>query len=223
MPNAAADQNHLLVIGAGPGIGAAVATRFAKEEFRVTLVARRESTLHEIAAQVRTTGANVTSVAADASDPAELRATLERIATASTPPGVVVYNAALMEQDNLLTTDADHLMTAYAVDVVGAIVTAQVYARHMEEAGSGTILLTGGGLGVYPHPALATVSLGKAGLRAVGTLLAADLTPLGIHVTSITISASVQHGTSAAVADLYWNLHQQSPEHWDSEAVFPGS
>jgi short-subunit dehydrogenase len=138
----------------------------------------------------------------------------------------VVYNVALMEQDNLLTTDADHLMTAYAVDVVGAIVTAQVYAQHMEEAGSGTILLTGGGLGVYPHPALATVSLGKAALRAAGTLLAADLTQRAIHVTSITISASVQHGTSAApelVADLYWNLHQQSSEHWDSEAVFPGS
>src|SRR3977135_3417385 len=138
MPNTAADLNHLLIIGPGPAIDAAVATRFAKEGFRVTLVARRKSTLHKIAAQVRTTGANVTSVAADASDPAELRATLERIATASTPPGVVVYNAALMEQDNLLTSTADHLMTAYAVDVVGAIVTAQVYAQHMEKAGSGT-------------------------------------------------------------------------------------
>jgi short-subunit dehydrogenase len=224
MAPSASDPKHLLVIGVGPGIGAAVATRFATEGFRLTLVARREAALQELAAQIRTTGAQVTPVAADAADPVGFRAALESIATTTAPPGVVVYNAALLQEDNLLSSDAEHLMTAYVVDVVGAIIAAQVFAPHMQEAGAGTILLTGGGLALHPHPSLATVSLGKAGIRSTGALLAADLAPRGVHVSSVTISASVQPGTDAApeiVADLYWGLHQQAPELWTNEAQFP--
>ena len=35
------DDRHLLLVGAGPGLGMAVARRFAEEGYRVTLVARQ--------------------------------------------------------------------------------------------------------------------------------------------------------------------------------------
>jgi hypothetical protein len=75
-------------------------------------------------------------------------------------PSVVVYNAALIASDSILTSDVDYLLSAYAVDVLGAISAAQVFTPAMRRAGAGTFLATGGYAGVAPQPAYATISLG---------------------------------------------------------------
>jgi hypothetical protein len=64
-----------------------------------------------------------------------------------------------------------HLRAAYAVDVISAVVVAQVAARAMKAAGFGTMIVTGGAFADHPIPALATVSLGKAALRSAATML----------------------------------------------------
>ncbi len=76
-------------------------------------------------------------------------------------PGVIVYNAVVGAPDRLLTSSVAHLQTAYSVDVISAIVVAQVAAPAMRAAGFGTILVTGGGFADHPIPALATVSLAR--------------------------------------------------------------
>ena len=43
------DSRHLLLIGAGPGLGEAVARRFAEGGYRVTLVARSTEGLGKLA------------------------------------------------------------------------------------------------------------------------------------------------------------------------------
>ena len=46
------DPHHLLLIGAGPGVGAGVVRRFGREGFRSTLISRGE-TLDQLAAELR--------------------------------------------------------------------------------------------------------------------------------------------------------------------------
>jgi len=72
-----------------------------------------------------------------------------------------VYNAALTGSDNLPTSDAHHLLAGYAVDVLGAVTAAQMFTPAMRQVVAGTLLITGGSL-VSPHPAYASMSLGKA-------------------------------------------------------------
>ncbi|MGB0095097.1 MAG: hypothetical protein WBP81_21495 [Solirubrobacteraceae bacterium] len=60
------DSSHLLLIGAGSGVGAAVVRRFGRESFR-TLVARGEK-LQPVAAALRQEGIVVDTLVADASD-----------------------------------------------------------------------------------------------------------------------------------------------------------
>src|SRR3954467_3191054 len=107
--HASLDPHHLLLVGAGPGLGAAIARRFAREGYRVTLVARSATTTAPIAQELRGTGAEVTTIEADAGDPEALRAALAPLFTAPGAPGLVVYNAALMTFDTLLTVSPDQL------------------------------------------------------------------------------------------------------------------
>ena len=50
------DPRHLLLVGTGPGLGAAIARRFARERYRLTLVARSETTIATIAQELRVAG-----------------------------------------------------------------------------------------------------------------------------------------------------------------------
>src|SRR3954466_1490155 len=92
----AVDSDHLLLVGAGPGLGAAIARRFARGGYRVTLVARSAATMAPTAQELRAAGAEVTTIEADAGDPEALRAALAPVFAAPGTPGVVIYNAALM-------------------------------------------------------------------------------------------------------------------------------
>jgi NAD(P)-dependent dehydrogenase (short-subunit alcohol dehydrogenase family) len=217
------DQHHLLIVGAGPGLGAAVARRFAREDYRLTLVARSEPA---VAQELRDAGTEVSVVLADAGDAAALRASLAPLFDSPQAPGVVIYSAALAALDTLLEVSPEQLAYAYAVDVIGAVVTAQVAVPSMRAAGGGTLLFTGGGFADALLPGTATLSLGKLGLRAVATMLARELREDGIHAGSLTILGQIVPGTPLdpdAIADEYWAIRNEPPDAWREEYRFDGA
>lgn len=219
------DPRHLLIIGAGPGLGASIGRRFAQGGYHVTLLARSTDGLRRLAEGLTDTGGAVDTVTADAGDPHDLRATLESLYESTGAPGVLVYHASQAAPDTLLGTDVTGLHRAYDVDVVSGVVAAQVAAPAMRDAGGGTILFTGGGFADYPVPALATLSVGKAAMRAAATLLGAELAPDNIRVASITILGQIAPGTPFdpdRIAERYWTI-VASADGWQSEFRFDGT
>ena len=218
------DAGHLLRVGPGPGLGTAVARRFAEGGYGVTLVARSTDGLRELADGLADTGADINTISADASDPEVLGERISALYRGQGAPGVIVYNAVMGAPDQLLSSSVAHLQTAYAVDVVSAIVVVQCAAPTMRAAGIGTILFTGGGFADHPIPALATVSLGKAALRSAASMLEADLAPDGVRVASLTIAGQIAAGTAfdpARIAARYWEIvHSDSA--WRAEFRFTG-
>jgi len=218
------DSRHLLLVGAGPGLGAALARRFAQGGYRLTLVARSADALAKLAEELADTGADIDTISADAGDPEGMAARLSPLYQGDGAPGLIIYNAVMGAPDHLLSSSVAHLQTAYAVDVIGAVVVAQVAAPAMRAAGTGTILATGGGFADHPIPALATVSLGKAALRSAATMLGADLKDDGIRVGTLTIAGQIVAGTSFApehIAGWYWEV-VHSDEPWQPEYRFTG-
>jgi short-subunit dehydrogenase len=217
-------SRRLLLVGAGPGLGMAVARRFAEGGYRVTLVARNTDGLGDLVRGLADTGGEVDTVAADASDPDALGARIAELYNEEGAPGLIIYNAVMGAPDKLLTSSVEHLQTAYAVDVISAIVVTQVAAPAMRAAGSGTIIVTGGGFADYPIPALATVSIGKAALRSAATILGSDLAPDGIRVATLTIAGQIVAGTAfdpENIAKRYWDVvHSDGP--WQAEFRFTG-
>ena len=218
------DSGHLLLVGAGPGLGLAIAHRFAAGGFRVTLVARSTDRLSELARSLDDTTAEITTVQADATRPEDLRARMTELYSDEGAPGVVIYNAVLGAPDQLLSSTVTHLQDAYAVDVIGAIVVAQEAAPAMKAAGFGTMIVTGGGFADHPIPTLATVSLGKAALRSAATMLGIDLGPAGIRVATLTIAGQIVAGTAfdpARIAERYWEIVRMD-DPWQAEFRFTG-
>jgi short-subunit dehydrogenase len=223
-PGSVIDNGRLLLVGAGPGLGMAVARRFAEGGYRLTLVARSTDGLRDLADGLADTGAQIDLIAADASDPEALRVRMAELYSERGAPGLIIYNAVMGAPDKLLSSTVEHLQTAYAVDVISAIVVTQVAAPAMRAAGSGTIIVTGGGFADHPIPALATVSLGKAALRSAATMLGADLEPDGIRVATLTIAGQIAAGTPfdpEHIAKRYWQV-VHSDDAWQAEFPFTG-
>jgi hypothetical protein len=91
--------------------------------------------------------------------------------------------------------------------------------------GAGTFLVTGGGLGIHPHRDYASISVGKAALRAATTLLHDELKDDGVHAAGVTVTGNIAPGTPFApdlIADTYWALHTRPAAEWRAELVFDG-
>ena len=162
---------------------------------------------------------------ADIEDLDGYRATLERIFRAPGAPGVAVYNAALPDPGEILDTTVGRLRTAYDVDVLGAVVAAQVAAPVLRTAGAGTLLFTSG-FADHRVPALATLSMGKAALRSAATLIAAGVEEDGIHAATVTIAGSVERGPAFdpdTIAELLWTAHTDPTDAWQTEYRFTGA
>jgi NAD(P)-dependent dehydrogenase (short-subunit alcohol dehydrogenase family) len=222
----ALDSKHLLVVGTGPGLGASVARRFAREGYRLTLVARSRATTAPLADELRGAGADVTVVAADAADPERLRAAVAPLFAAPGAPGVVIYSAAYAAFDDLLSVTPEQLAAAYAVNVIGAVLTAQLAVPAMRAAGGGTLLFTGGGFADALPESLATLSLGKLTLRGVATMLARKVRDDDIHAGSLTILGQIEAGTPFdpdRIADAYWTIRNKDRDAWREEYRFDGA
>jgi short-subunit dehydrogenase len=223
-PVGSIDRKRLLLVGAGPGLGMAVARRFAIGGHRVMLVARSTDHLEDLARSLADTGAELSTIEADASDPEGLGARMADLYRENGAPGIIIYSAVMGVSDQLMSASVAHLQEAYAVDVISAIVVAQAAAPAMKAAGFGTLIVTGGGFADYPVPALATISLGKAALRSAATMLASDLGPDGIRVATLTIAGQIVAGTPfdpERIAERYWDIVQTDGT-WQTEFRFTG-
>jgi len=209
-----------VLIGVGPGLGRAVAERFAREGLPVALVARSEHGVRAATESVAGYGVPVFGATADSTDEKALRAALDAAERELGPPEAVVYNAAWIRRDAPGELPAAGQLAAWAVNVVGALTTATHVAPAMARRGAGSIIITGGM--PVPVPERVSLSLGKAGVRALVELLDAHYGPAGVHVATVTVAGAVAAGTAFDpddIAEHYWRLHTQPRLDWQREVV----
>lgn len=208
------------VVGVGPGIGLAVAKRFAREGYTLALLARRRDALEESARQV---GKDAHPFIADAYHSDSLIHAFTQIRMQLGSPEVLIYNVAAMQPGRPSMLDSSRLMAEFTVNVAGALVCAQQVVPQMVEAGKGTVLFTGGGLATNPTVEYASLAIGKAGLRSLAYTMGAELEPLGVHVATVTIQGYIKAGTHfdpKKIAEKYWQLHTQPKGQFAREIVY---
>lgn len=215
----------LVVVAAGPGLGRAVALRFAREGFAVGLVARSQDRLAGLAEEVSAAGAPAVTVAgADVGDEEALRTALRNVAGELGPVTVLVFNGSAYVEGSGLTISATDLRGALDVGVVGAMVAVQEVAAPMRAAGRGTVILTGSVAADRASTGATAVGVAKAGLRNLALSLHKELAPDGVRVATVTINGVLSGPKAldvATVADHYWHLHSAA-EPPSAVSTFPG-
>ncbi len=211
-----------LSIGAGPGMGIATAERFAAEGFQVVLAARNAEKTRELAERLKSKGYAAEAETADAGDPEGVGSLVARVERQYGAVDVLHYNAGVLRKATLADQPRDTFFSDLAVNVGGALVAAQAVAGGMEERKSGAILLTGGGFALAPSPDFLSLSIGKAGIRAMALSLFEPFRAKGIHVATVTVMALVapESKEARAVAEHFWGLYSQPKDAWTAEARY---
>ena len=214
------ERKPVVIVGAGPGIGAATARRFDAAGYPVVLLSRNAATTGDLAAEL-----NATTAEADAGDLASLAIAFQVVREVVGDPGVLVFNALAFVPGSPTEVDLDAFDAALSANVTGALACVQEVVPAMREAGHGTILLTGGGMALQPVAQLAAVGVAKAAQRSLFQSLATELAPDGIHVAMVTIQGLVKTGgrfDPALIAEAHYRLHAQSRDEWEIEVLFDG-
>ncbi len=214
----------LVVVAAGPGLGRAVALRFAREGAAVGLVARSTDKLGDLVSEVWGAGARaVATAAADVGDESALRRALGVLRAELGEATALVYNGSAYVEGSVTALPVERLRLALDVGVVGALVAAQEAVPAMRAAGRGTVLLTGSVAADRASTSAAAVGVAKAALRNLARSLHKEVAGDGVRVTTVTLDG-VLAGPSALdvdeIADLYWRLHTQ-PEAPPDVVSFP--
>ena len=212
-----------IIIGAGPGIGLSAARRFARGGMPVSVISRTRGAIDAVTETLRRDGAEVTGLIADSTDEDALGSALDTAEDRYGVPDVLVYNAALVRRDRLGELSAAQLLGTWSVNVGGAVTAAALTGRKMATAGHGTFIITGGM--PEPLPESFSLSLGKAGVRALVALLDQELGPSGVHVTTVIVYGGVAPGTAFdpdEIAETYWRLHHAPAGEWTREVAYTG-
>jgi short-subunit dehydrogenase len=212
-----------LSIGSGPGMGYATAARFAREGFRIVLSARNPAKTQEQANRLKANGYHVDARTVDCADPESVAALVDQVAQTGSID-VLHYNAASVRKATLAEQPRATINQDLAINIGGALVATQAVASRMSERGSGTVLLTGGGLSLAPDPDHISLSIGKAGIRAMTLGLFESLKQRGIHIATVTVEVTVTPDSkqAEAVGEHFWQLHSQPVGKWTAELQYTG-
>jgi short-subunit dehydrogenase len=189
------NNNLAVIIGVGPGLGLALAKKFHKEEFDICILARNLNKLESYVDQIKTGSGNIFCYGTDVGDRKSLESALKKILLEHGTPELLIYNVSLLRPAVPKQIDYELFIDDFKINVGGMLLTHQVMFPAMKKEGSGTILITGGGLSISPFYELASLGVGKAGLRNLAGSLVQEVKGSGVRLYIITINGLIQADT----------------------------
>lgn len=227
-----------LVIGAGDGLGSAVARAFAAEGLAVCMTrrARNLDRLDALAREIREAGGEAHAFGCDAREESEVVALFDRIEAEIGPLEVVVFNIGANVRFPIVETTARVFTKVWEMACFAGFLAGREAARIMAPRGRGTLIFTGATASMRGREGFAAFAAAKAGLRALAQSLARELAPQGVHVAHVVIDGAVD-GTfirsirgevddllardsilkPADIAASYVQLHHQPRSAWTHE------
>lgn len=204
-------KKTIYVLGAGNGCGNRVAEKFGNNGFRVVLMARNAGHLAQYEQEFKEKGIEVFTKAVDAADFDMVSKVFAELKTEVGTPDVLFYNVGITVPDaNLEEKNAELLVDRFRVDVAGAYhAIQQVLGKEFSEK-NGTILVTGGGFGLYPMDEFLPLSMDKAALRAMCIALHNKLKEQNVYVGTLTVTDSIVPGgrcDPSSLAEDFWKMY----------------
>jgi NAD(P)-dependent dehydrogenase (short-subunit alcohol dehydrogenase family) len=120
------DRSVAVVVGAGPGLGASLARRFARADMAVAIASRNAERLKGLSASI---GQHVLPVACDATREGDVEQLFSLTASELGPPQVVVYNASGFGRASIVDTKTEDFERAWRAACLGGFLVGRAAAR----------------------------------------------------------------------------------------------
>ena len=176
-----------VVVGVGPGNGAAIARKFSAEGYCVALLARNQAYLKELASQIQDSQAYPYDVTVIET----AQAVFNQIQTDLGAINVLVYNAGAGVFGNIDDATVEALQSAWDVNTRGLFVAAKQVAPQMRAIGGGAIVIIGATAALRGGANFAAFASAKAAQRSLAQSMARHLGPEKIHVSYVIIDGVI--------------------------------
>ncbi len=192
-----------LVTGSSRGIGRAVAAAIAARGGAVGLLARSESELQDLAAEL---GPRAIALPADVGDREQVRAAVERFIETAGGLDLVVANAGIAHYGPFLAQGVEPVEAMTRINWLGTVYTVDAALGHLIDRASGHIVVVSSGAGLRSFPWAAGYGATKAAQRAFAEALRHELSGTGVSVTTVypgEIATHLHDHEKATMPDWY--------------------
>jgi NAD(P)-dependent dehydrogenase (short-subunit alcohol dehydrogenase family) len=232
------EKRACLVVGAGDGLGAAIARAFAAEG-HITCLTRRPRNIAQVqalAAEITASGGQAHGFGVDARQEADLVALFNQIEAEIARLDVVVFNIGANVRFPVTQTTAKVYSKVWEMAAFAGFLTGREAARLMAPRGRGTILFTGATAGMRGRAGFSAFAGAKHALRALAQSLAREMGPQGVHVAHVVVDGAIEGDfirglypdfdaklandeilRTAEIAKNYVWLHKQHRSAWTHE------
>jgi NAD(P)-dependent dehydrogenase (short-subunit alcohol dehydrogenase family) len=216
------------VVGVGPGNGAALARRFAAEDYQVALLARTVDFSQKLAKELP----DCAAYACDVSDADAIARAFGEVREQQGDVDVVVYNAGSGTWGTVDDVGGAEFEAAWRVNALGALLVSKEVTPAMKRRGRGAFVFIGATASRRGGAKTAAFASAKAAQRSLAESMARHLWPSGIHVALIVVDGVVDLPRTRQmmsnkpdsffvkpddVADVAFQLTRQRPSAWSFE------
>ena len=214
-------SKSIAVFGAGPGLGQAVARRYAREGYAVTLVGRRAEPLDRLARDLASAGATAHVITSDLADTCATPRLAERIRAKAGDLDAFYYaptpNTGFVSAAKLTPQRAEKFMPLIFYTMLALV---QEFLPPMLEQGDGAILTAQGGSTVHGLPNMSGPSPAQAAQRNYLQALHAEVAGKGVYVGMLYVGAAIENSAfhteleqARAAGEPVWEMPTVDPEY----------
>jgi NADP-dependent 3-hydroxy acid dehydrogenase YdfG len=174
-----------VVTGASSGIGEATAKALAREGFAVSLAARREERIKELADEISSSGGKALAVPTDISDEQAARRLIEETKGELGSVDVLLNNAGVMLLGPILGADVEHWQRMVNVNLLGLMYATHAALPIMQEQGGGHIVNVSSVAGRVARLGSGVYNATKWGVGAFSESLRQEALNYNVRVTII--------------------------------------
>ncbi len=178
-----------VVAGVGPGLGAALVRKLAREGCQVGMFARSADYLQQLASENQ--DLTLLGLATDISDPKQVALGFAQVRERFGPIDILVNHASTSSWGGIADLTPEQFERAWRVTVFGAFLCCREAARDMIKSQAGAILFTGATSSIRGRKGALDFTSAKFGLRGLADALARELWPQNIHVAHVVIDGII--------------------------------
>jgi NAD(P)-dependent dehydrogenase (short-subunit alcohol dehydrogenase family) len=224
------EKQVCVIVGVGPGNGAAFASRFAQEGYHLALLARSDNLTKQLAAELK----HAHAYECDVEDSDSIQKAFHQIKKDLGEIDIIIYNAGSGHWGNVEEIKPEQFESNWRVNALGLLLVSQQVIPMMKKKNRGKIIVIGATASKRGGINTTAFAPAKAAQQSLAESMAKYLWPLGIHVALVIIDGIINLpktrermpdkpdnffvNSNDVASTVFW-LTQQAPSTWSFEVA----